>query len=144
MSMLRLSIQHGDYVRRIAAVQMDTVEKITLVLEQVGIETIAYLRSLTNEIRPPVKEGDAERRAHPGHWADRSGQLAGAYSWEIERRGRTEMALIFRNTAEHAMWLEVKEGFFVLHGVTEPGGPVQQALKKVIPQIAPGWTVRLA
>lgn len=140
---LKLSVMKADTRRAIAALELDAEQKIELILEQIGIETIAYLRSLTNEIRPPASGRSNTRRAHPGHWADVTGQLALGYSYEVERRGG-EVVLILRNTAEHAVYLEAKEGFFVLSGVTEPNGPIEQALQRVVPIVAPGWVVRLS
>lgn len=143
---LRLSVESRGVRESIAALQLDERQKLALVLQRVGIETIAYLRSLTTEMRPPARRFPGAplggmRRAHPGHWADVSSQLALAYSWEVEERG-DEVVLALRNSAEHAVFVEARDGFFVLSGVADAGGPVEQALRKVIPEIAPGWVVR--
>jgi hypothetical protein len=126
----------------VAALEEDALRKLELILEAVGASTIAYLRSLTSEMRPPARGKDEYRRAHPGHWADVTGQLANSYSYEVERRGDDEVVLILRNDAEHAIYLEAREGFFVLSGVADPGGPVEQAIRRVVPIVAPGWEVR--
>lgn len=147
MTKLRLSIEQRGVRESIAALQLDATTKVRLVAQQVGIETIAYLRSLTSEIRPPARRAPGAplggpRRAHPGHWADRSSNLALAYAFEVEERG-DEIVLVLRNHMEYAAMLDVKDGFFVLRGVADPGGPVERALRKAIPEIAPGWVVRL-
>jgi hypothetical protein len=144
---LHLSAVTPEVLEPLLKLQMDEKQKLILILQMVGMQTIAYLRSLTSEMRPPgrkpsgIKTG--VRRAHPGHWADLSGQLANAYSWEVIDRGN-EVVLVLRNSAEYAMWLELRDGFFVLSGVTEPGGPVMKALEVIVPQVAPGWSVRIA
>jgi hypothetical protein len=137
------------------------------VAEAVGALTIAYLRSLTNEMRPPIgaqrrmgllglgrgQQGPREaieymsrgkggpRPAHPGHWADVTGQLALSYSYEV-RRTFGGIELVLKNNAEYAMALEAHDGYFVLTGVTEPGGPAEQALRRAVAEIAPGWEFR--
>lgn len=140
--MLSLQAEKPDFGPALAALKVSTKEKSRLLLQAIGIEVIAYLRSLTAELRSPASGRSNMRQAHPGHWADITGQLAGSYSWQVVDMG-LGVALVLRNTAEYAIWLELREGFFVLRGVTEPGGPVQQAIDKVLPQIAPGWSWRL-
>lgn len=139
--MITFTADKPDVQKAIRALRVDARRKIVLVLQQVGLETMAYLRSLTTEMRPPAAGKDNSRRAHPGHWADVTGQLAGSYSWEVEEHG-DEVVLVLRNDAAHAIWVEMREGFFVLSGVADPGGPVQQALERIIPRVAPGWQVR--
>jgi hypothetical protein len=106
------------------------------VLEAVGEEVVQYLRSMTSEVRPPARVGGPERLAHPGHWADDSGDLARGYSWQVVTAG-FRMQLIFRNGVKYAAYLELMEGFFVLTGIEEPGGPIDQAFTKVLPVVAP-------
>lgn len=139
--MLSLQAEKPEILSSLRKLQISDLEKAERILEMVGIETVAYLRSLTNEIRPPAKPGGNTRRAHPGHWADVTGQLALSYAWEVVRVSDVEVRLVLSNSAEHAIWLELREGFFVLTGVTESDGPVEQALRRIIPQIAPGWTL---
>lgn len=138
--MLRLDIEQPDFAPMLRALEMDAHEKLRLLLDMVGRQTVDYLRSLTGEMRPPARRGGANRQAHPGHWADVTGQLANSYEYDVEARA-DGATLTLRNGAEYAAELEAREGFFVLSGVTEPGGPVDTALRRVIPQVAPGWTV---
>ena len=112
------------------------------IMEQVGADVIGYLKSLTSEIRPPERDGGPERHAHPGHWADAGdGDLAASYSYEVQADAR-QVILILRNTSAHAVYLEMHEGFFVLRGVADPGGPVEQAMRRAVAQRASGWDVR--
>lgn len=130
-----------DFAPMLKAVQADTDTKIRLLLEAVGVETIALLRSVTNERRPPVRRGEGERSAHPGHWADITGALANAYAFSVERDPQGGWVLILTNSMAYAAYLEARDGFFVLSGVLEPGGPVDRALRAALAQVAPGWTV---
>lgn len=154
----------------VANLALDALTKVELTLEQVGRETVDYLRSLTSEMRPPIgartirtkrrrrigKEAEVgplqavpermtlgsggPRQAHPGHWADVSTVLAASYDSEVERTA-TGVTLVLRNTAEYAFWVEVRDGFFVLSGVTDPGGPVEQAFRTVAARLAPDMEI---
>lgn len=139
--MLTLQAVEPDVLSAVKKLQLDASRKLELLADMIGADVIAYLRSLTSELRPPAPGKHDPRQAHPGHWADVKGQLAGAYGYEVERRSDAEVALILKNGSEHALWLEIKEGFFVLRGVAERNGPVAQALRKVIAAVAPGWQV---
>ncbi|HYC31116.1 MAG TPA: hypothetical protein VEB59_02450 [Gemmatimonadales bacterium] len=141
--MLELSAGKTSYLDQVVAnIALDTMAKLELVLQQVGQETIDYLRSLTDEMRPPARAGEPQRQAHPGHWADVTSQLANSYRWEVQRTGDS-LRLRLANDAEHAVYLEQRDGFFVLSGVTEPGGPVETALRAVVARLAPEMTVVL-
>jgi hypothetical protein len=145
--MIAYSVDQPDWARQIEVLAIDAAEKMALVAEAIGVETIAYFRSLTNEMRPPArvpgtKATTGVRRAHPGHWADVTGQLAASYDHEVERVGKAEVVLSLKNYAEYAAHLEARDGFFVLSGVTDPGGPVEQALRRAVAKHAPGWEIR--
>jgi hypothetical protein len=113
------------------------------VLSEVGRRVVAYLRSLTNEMRPPIRTGGATRAAHPGHWADVTGRLAAGYEWRVDDTPTGAQLLLF-NEVEYAAYLEAHDGFFVLRGVADPGGPVEIAMREAVPQVVPGWEVRNA
>jgi hypothetical protein len=127
----------------IAAVEVDALDRLDLAFQQLGQEVVDFLRShvegLTN---PPYKAGEGPREVHPGEWSDRSGILAASYSYEV-RRDERGVTLIFRNTAEYAFWVEAMEGYFVLSGITEPGGPVEEAFRRIAAALFPDWTVTL-
>lgn len=118
-----------------------TADHALYLAQIVGEETKTYLRSLTAEMRPPARKGEGSRRAHPGHWADVRGTLANSYGFDTYKsRKGTGATLFLYNTAEYAVYLDVKEGFFVLRGVDEQGGPVEEIVRRVAPQF--GWKVR--
>ena len=145
--MIRYSVDQPDWSAQIERLALDAHAKMYLVAEAIGVETIAYLRSLTSEMRPPARVPGTKtvtgvRRAHPGHWADVTGQLAASYDHEVQRIGRSEVVLSLMNHAEYAAHLERRDGYYVLSGVTDPGGPVEQALIRAVQKHAPGWEVR--
>lgn len=106
-----------------------TKQKAIYAAHVVGNETVAFLRSLTDQMRPPARAGEGPRRAHPGGWADVRGTLAASYSYKVEPTDfGARLTLI--NTAEYAVYLELMDGYYVLSGVGEPGGPVEQILRE--------------
>lgn len=63
-----------------------TPENVQRGLDQAGHNHIAFLRSLTSQIRPPtreVRDGEGVRRAHPGGWADITTALSGSYRFRV-------------------------------------------------------------
>lgn len=114
--------------------------RLRRVMELIGVRTIEYLKSLTTEVRPPATRGGGDRFAHPGHWADRSGHLANSYAWAVEE-GPDGFTLRLTNSADYAIQLEQRDGFFVLSGVTDRGGPMQEALRQAVAEVAPSWQV---
>ena len=84
----------------------------------------------------------APRPAHPGGWADVTGLLANGYSYEVRLEtaggGRyVAVIIILANPVEYASTLEEREGFFVLRGVTDPGGHLETELGNAIRTFAP-------
>lgn len=136
-----LTVHQQDVIEQLSQTSMAFEDIAYRILQMVGDATIAYLRSYTSEMRPPARSGDTkERPAHPGHWADDTGALAGAYRYEVQRRGG-EVRLVLLNDMEYAIYLEVRDGFFVLSGVTDPGGPVENALRQALAPF-PGIEIR--
>jgi hypothetical protein len=129
--MARLEREFVGIAEAVADMGVETADGLELMLMAVGEKTVAYLRSLTSEQRPPVKRSGPVRSAHPGHWGDVTGQLANSYGYYVYRS----------NTTEYAIFLEQHEGFFVLSGVTESGGPVEMAIRHAVAAIAPDWRV---
>lgn len=126
----------------VAALEADAGQKIRAILEYIGIQTVAYLRSLTDKVAPPIRRGDPPRRRHPGYWADRSGALAAAYAApRVDSVGLGSWRLELSNSMEYAAALEARDGYFVLSGVADRGGPVEEALRKAVARIAPDWRV---
>ena len=139
--MLKAIAIPADLTASIARMRWSTEDKIFRVLQMVGINTIAYLRSFTARRSPPVRRGEGSRAQHPGGWADVTSNLANAYTWKVTR-DEGGATLVLSNSMEYAAYLEARDGFFVLRGVAEPGGPVEQALKEAAAVVAPGWVVR--
>lgn len=146
------------------AMAYDAHQRAYFILDMVGLQTVAYLRSLTSKMQPPVgnktyrtksgkrkKYGEkgarkfkagfgAPRPAHPGGWADITGDLARAYAYKVEvaTDGAT---LTLSNSMSYAAALEAKDGYFVLSGVADPGGPVEQEIRRLIGKLAPEWEI---
>jgi hypothetical protein len=165
MGLIKLTAVHDPrYLDELAkAIEVESIERLRLALEQIGQEVVDFLRTLAEppEFRPPLitsRSGkkyqakrlgmkhrpstrvEGPRRAYPGHWAARSGQLALSYEYQVvvSADGAT---LILRNTAEYAFWVEVMDGFYVLSGVMDDGGPVEQAFRAVLGRLYPDWRV---
>ena len=138
---MSLTAYHGHLTgmaESIKAIEVDTEAKILLMLDEIGRTTVEYLRSITGEQAPPIYPGGSFRYAHPGHWADRSGLLAASYRYEVNRAA-FRLAIINDDPGGYGVYLERRVGFWVLTGVTDPGGPVEQALLQAMAVIAPDW-----
>lgn len=109
-------------------------KQMLAVLERVGIRVVELLTSFTGEKN---KRG---RRTHPGGWADRTFKLATSFGYEVKRTG-SGWILTILNDAPHAHLIEAINGMYVVRGVADPGGPVQQALIQAVGEIAPEWRV---
>lgn len=84
----RLQMDTPEWRAALRDLEMDVMLKAAMMLEQVGWETISYLRSLTKVMRPAVRSGENLRPAHPGGWADVTGILANSYWFEVQDRGQ--------------------------------------------------------
>lgn len=60
-----------------------TGKNVARSLEKSGFDLVAFYRTITSELRPPVRAGDGMRQAHPGHWADITGNLASSYRFTV-------------------------------------------------------------
>lgn len=118
-------------------IRNELLEKARAVAELAGVVTVKYLQSYTEETRPALEHGDI-RQAHPGHWGDVTFELMEGFESEVVP---TENGWLIRlaNTSEHASLVEAMVGYFVLEGVTDPGGPADMALKASIKALQPGW-----
>lgn len=113
--------QEIDLSKIFDAAENGAATKAHYTLELVGIQVVNYLRSLTDSMRPPVKADEGPRQAHPGGWADVSGQLALSYHYDVRRLGPTTFELTISNNAEYAEALEARDGYFVISGVFDSG-----------------------
>ena len=82
--MLRFARKHFEILTKSGVPATD--EAIQRTLEAAAIEYINYLRSTTHELRPPAKKGEGLRAAHPGGWADITGNLNRAYWFLVDDR----------------------------------------------------------
>lgn len=128
----------------LADIEADTQSKMQMLLDAVGAETVAYLRSLTSKMQPPARRYPGgplggDRQAHPGGWADRSSNLANAYAYNVQVDAESA-TLQISNAMEYAIYLEVKENYYVIRGVFQEDGPVFAAIRRNLARIAPDWT----
>ena len=72
-------------LRQVAKRRPLSPKNVQRALDASGFELVGFYRSLTPKIRPPVKAGEGFRRAHPGNWADITGNLANAYQHRVNR-----------------------------------------------------------
>lgn len=161
------SIDEASFLEEWATLEGDAPIKVARMLELTGIEAVAFLRSLGAEMRPPRNPGEGPRRAHPGGWADVTGNLANAYSSEVVANNGVRLAWVpagpttgteaapvsaapaigmggglppslrsssitlwLTNTMEYAAALEAKDGYYVVSGIAEQGGPLDAALRR--------------
>jgi hypothetical protein len=122
------------------SLELPFLDALEILLDHVGASVVEYLRSYTNEWRPPERGGTTRRRAHPGHWADITHDLEAGYHYKIERNAEG-VTLALLNDSGHAIYVEAMDGFYVLKGVTDKGGPVEQAIRTMILRYIPGAQV---
>lgn len=140
MTDIRYQCTTEGVLEAVEELEKTTLDKMRPLITAVGFETVAFLRSLTQEMRPPLRKGENPRPAHPGHWADRTGHLARSYRSERED-GRDSITLVLQNDAGYAEELENRDGYWVLKGVAERDGPVMKALIMLVERIAPSWEI---
>lgn len=86
-------------------------------LEDAGDEIIEYLRSYTGQLKP---DG---RMKHPGEWADITYHLKESFYNNVTK---TEVGWVLTvgNDAEYAIYLDRKQGYYVLSGVLDREGDI--------------------
>ena len=113
----------------------EVVKRAEKIGEYVGRKTVDYLRSYTDEMRPPAylpfrkrKKGKiiktGPRQAHPGHWADVTNNLKNAHGHEVIVNGHVVEVKVYNNM-EYAAELDKREGYSVV-GVAFDDGTVEQ------------------
>lgn len=131
--------------QRLVEIRRQSLEKLEQLLHRTGQRTVEILRSYDFTLEPrPTKKGRRRmdhRPRHPGGWADKTGRLARSYGYEVARTANG-VALTILNTDAKATLVEARDGYFVVSGVTEAGGPVDRALREAVAELAPGWEVR--
>lgn len=133
--MIRLKTDLSDLRRNLKLHDREANRRIERLLHDVGRRTIEILRGYTGETKGP-----SHRPVHPGGWADRTRELRDAYRYEVERASRGWMLVII-NDDEKAHLVEDHDGLYVVRGVTHKNGPVYQALRQAMKDIAPDWSL---
>lgn len=156
MRLFQASTGSTDLMDMLKQVEAGTTDNVRMVLELVRKDVLYFLKSYTDVQRPPryqrkftydatlrrVKVSNADRTgwrpAHPGGWADVSLDLKAKYYTEVtwEQNG---WRLTIGNRSEHAVYVEARDGYFVVHGVLEPNGPVARAIRKAIKELGVQW-----
>ncbi len=95
-------------------------------LDATGFEVVDVARSLTAQMRPPVRPGEGPRAAHPGGWADVTGVTAGSMRHTVEQHGRARFALTLE-AGGAARYLE-RRGYWVFSGLFE--GTIQSTITR--------------
>lgn len=114
----------------------EVVKRAERIGEVVGRKTVDYLKSYTEEIRPPAKTGDGPRFAHPGHWADVTNNLKNAHQFQVLVNGHIVEVKVYNNM-EYARYLDDREGFSVV-GVAFDDGSVEnfaQEAHETVPKV---------
>lgn len=124
----------------IAELKITIEQKMMAVMDAVGAETITYLQTDLPGRSPPHKSNPPAGPFKPGGWRSITDELAESYGYEVGPI-KNGVRLTLRNTADFAIYLEFRDGFFVLRGVTDPGGPVPEALIKACAKVAPEFKV---
>ena len=86
-----------------------------------GVDVMNFAKSHTSEMRPPVREGEGERAAHPGRWADDTGELIGTHTSEYLKMYKHIHRVFLRTNMEYDEALEQMDGFSVLDYLIEGG-----------------------
>ena len=81
-------------------------------LEDAGDEIVEYLRSYTGQLKP---DG---RMKHPGNWADITHDLKESFYNNVTRTDGG-WVLTLGNGASYAVYLDRKQGYYVLRGVID-------------------------
>lgn len=135
MTATKLSIRKGSFEASRKKIREKQRAHVRQVLERVGALTVEFLQSFTGETK------GRGRRMHPGRWADRSGNLSRGYGFQV-LEDADSFILRIQNTAKHAHLIEARDGLFVVRGAAEPGGPVQEALRRAVRELGLDWEVR--
>lgn len=143
----RLDVDLTDFRKEIRQAQWALGERMEDILEEVGRRVVAYLRSYTGASKEPPRDLSGRKykrkygRLHPGGWVDRTYTMRESFHYEV-RRESGHWVLQIGNTAPHAHLVEAKHGIFVVRGIEEDGGLIEQRLRDVLREVAPEWDWR--
>lgn len=156
MRLFRATVDSPDVQDMIKNLEYSTTDTVRAVLEFVRKDVLYFLKSYTNVQQPPryqrkfsydkdlkrfkVPKSDRTgwRPAHPGGWADVSQDLMKKYKTDVVWEGGA-WKLIISNSSAHAAYVEAKHGYFVVHGVLEPRGPVAKSIAKALKALGVDW-----
>lgn len=133
------------------------------ILRMVGQEALKYLKDYTSRKTDPryrrkmgpdpsdpefrikyfkyqQRQQDPNRPTHPGGWGDISHDLVDGYYARTEKVD-AGWQLTLGNKSGHAGYVEAKDGYFVISGVMDPGGPVDKAIRKAFRRLNPSWKI---
>lgn len=126
----KIDINMDDFREEIASDKHTLLENTKRFAKVLAEELVNYSTSETSLVVPgsPVNkagnyippDGRTLRNAHPGGWADVTGQLANSIQSTVENHGSVKM--IIQATAEYAAALDAKTGYSVLGGIEYVAG----------------------
>lgn len=159
MRLFEAQTDNPDLQEMIKSMELQTTDEIRAVLEFVRKDVLYFLKGYTNIERPPryqrkftydqnlrriqVPKSDRSgwRPAHPGGWADVSEDLKKKYKTNLEFT-ENSWKLTISNDSDHAAYVEAMDGFFVVHGVLEPNGPVAKSIRRALTALGVKWVLR--
>lgn len=154
MRLFQSSFASPDLRQMVRDIELDQDELIREVLTRIGKDLKTFVQSYTNVMRPGdyraqfgvfayltppdrtkvewsafAKWWDIPRPAHPGGWADITGDLRLKYEVSVTKDGEADYTLTLQNTSDHAAFVEARHGFWVVTGVFDPGGRVDSIIR---------------
>lgn len=94
-------------------------------------------------IENPEVVTEGPRVAHPGGWADITGNLANSYDYRLIQFP-WGFQLVFLNDADYAAYLDARVGYFVLEGVADSkDGKALVELERALNALLPDWDVNV-
>lgn len=134
--MIEFKFDTPDFTEVMRTSELDALDAAQMLLEMAAVECVAYLRSFTSKMQPPVRRSELPRPAHPGGWADVTGDLARGYGYTVDKDALADsVSVTLWNREDYAAALEAKDGYYVLTGITDPGGPMDKAVRRMAAEL---------
>lgn len=157
MKLFDATVGDQDVLDLIQNISDNTTDQVYTILMFVRSDILTFLRSYTNVMNPPryqrkfvlkdsvrlrVAANDLTgyRPAHPGGWSDVTYDLRDRYYARVEWAG-DGWQLIIGNRSAHAVYVEARDGLFVVEGVLGPRGPVSQSIAKALKALGLDWKI---
>lgn len=156
-------VESPDYREFVNNIEMSMGERVQTILRLIGVEVRVYLQSYTSKRNPPryrkkYTYGDSgerlkklykyeqralqpDRPAHPGAWSDVSKELMEGYYVQVKKND-VDWELVIGNRSSHAVYVEAKDGYFVVTGIMDPGGPVDRAIRRAFKLMGATWKIQ--